>query len=201
MQELSGGPAAPAIGAAGPQGRIEAGPGDSDGGYGGRDSYGGGGYGSQNQNEEQGPDGRALKPWQRGPTGGPAPWQMGRGGGSGGGGGGGGGGGRGGHGTGPDGHAPPSNAPSGPSSLPPWQQTQGHGPPTGPSGGSAAPWGASQHGIPPPPSSAAAAPPWASGAPGAAPGMSYGSTPYGAPVSFHTHIFHFPFTYIIQTNT
>ncbi|RPB15419.1 hypothetical protein P167DRAFT_518612 [Morchella conica CCBAS932] len=171
MQELSGGAPA-AIGGSAQQGRIEAGPTGSDGGYGGRDSYSGqGGYGGQSQPEELGPDGRALKPWQRGPTGGPAPWQMGRGGG-------GGGGGRGGHG-GPEGHAPPPNAPSGPSSLPPWQQG-GHGPPTGPSGG-AAPWAAPHHGGIPPPPSTSAAPPWASGAPGAAPGMSYGSGAYGAP--------------------
>ena len=56
MQELSG--AAPA--GAGPQQRIEAGP----GGY---DNAEGNNYGSEN---------RDLKPWQRGPTGAAAPWQQ-----------------------------------------------------------------------------------------------------------------------------
>lgn len=64
MQELSGG--APVAG--GQQQRIEGGPGgydNGDGGYGGGDN---------------------VKPWQRGPTGGPAPWAQNRGGGGGGGG-------------------------------------------------------------------------------------------------------------------
>ncbi|KAG0640450.1 hypothetical protein HOY80DRAFT_1009011 [Tuber brumale] len=164
MQELSGG-SAPAIGGATPQGRIEAGSGGPDGGYGGRDSYGGGAYGRDNQNDQElGPDGRALKPWQRGPTGGPAPWQMG---------------GRGRGGAPGDSHTPPTNAPTGPSGAP-WQ-SQSHGPPTGPASSAPPPW-AGTHGIPPPPPPASAAPPpWASGAPGAAPGMSYGASPYGAP--------------------
>ncbi|KAA8894785.1 branchpoint-bridging protein [Sphaerosporella brunnea] len=70
MQELGG--SAPALGSSGPQARIEAGPGRDSGfndNYGPRDS----GYGGPQ--EELGPDGRPLKPWQRGPTGGPAPWQ------------------------------------------------------------------------------------------------------------------------------
>lgn len=54
MQELSGG--APV--GAGPQARLEAGPGSYDNGA---EGYGGGG--------------ENLKPWQRGPTGAPAPWQ------------------------------------------------------------------------------------------------------------------------------
>ncbi|KAH0551429.1 hypothetical protein GP486_007355 [Trichoglossum hirsutum] len=62
MQELSGG-GAPADGSA-PQ-RIEAGPGGFD--QGGRESYGGGGFGDDGD--------RNIKPWQRGPTGAAAPWQ------------------------------------------------------------------------------------------------------------------------------
>ncbi|KAL7266639.1 Branchpoint-bridging protein [Rhizina undulata] len=173
MQELSGG-SAPAIGSSGPQGRIEAGPGGQES-FGGRESYGGGyggrehGYGGHREEPELGPDGRALKPWQRGPTGGPAPWQTNRG--------------R------NDNHAPPPNAPSGPSSsLPPWQQPQAHGIPTGPSGGSSLPpW---QQAPPPPPPQPAAEAPWAKpsqpmypppGPYGAPPGVSSLSQHYGAP--------------------
>lgn len=57
MQEIGGGGAASA---GGPQMRIE-------GGAGGYDNAGADGYGGEQ---------RDLKPWQRGPTGGPAPWQQ-----------------------------------------------------------------------------------------------------------------------------
>ncbi|KAI5853556.1 branchpoint-bridging protein [Tricharina praecox] len=157
MQELGG--SGPAIEGPGPQARIEAGPG-RDGGYG--DNYGGreGGFGGGQ--EELGPDGRPLKPWQRGPTGGPAPWQR------------------------RDG--PPTKAPTGPSggsNITPWQQPQGA--PTGPSAGTAAPWAQPGGGIPPPPPPPASGVlPWAAAAPGApgaapgAPGMGYSSA-YGPP--------------------
>lgn len=58
MQELSGGGA---VGSAGPQHRIEA---------------GAGGYENQRPDNYGGRDEQNLKPWQRGPTGAPAPWQQ-----------------------------------------------------------------------------------------------------------------------------
>lgn len=58
MQELSGGGA---VGGAGPQHRIEA---------------GAGGYDNQRPDNYGGRDEQNLKPWQRGPTGAPAPWQQ-----------------------------------------------------------------------------------------------------------------------------
>jgi len=61
MQELGG--SAPPLEGGRPQGRIESGP-SQDGGYG--DNYGGRDRG-YNVQEEVGPDGRPLKPWQRGP--------------------------------------------------------------------------------------------------------------------------------------
>ncbi|KAI9794543.1 MAG: hypothetical protein M1816_004430 [Peltula sp. TS41687] len=63
MQELSGG--APVGGGNAPQ-RIEAGPGGYDNG---RESYGRGNGGYEADGD------RDVKPWQRGPTGGAAPWQ------------------------------------------------------------------------------------------------------------------------------
>jgi splicing factor 1 len=154
MRELGGSAPAPLDGP-GPQARIEAGPGQENS-Y--SDNYGARDRGSFSGQEELGPDGRPLKPWQRGPTGGPAPWQVNR-----------------------SRDGPPSKAPTGPSGgsgLPPWQQPS-HGPPSGPSGG--APW-AQPAGIPPPPPppSTGSVLPWASGAPGAAPGMGYSSA-YGPP--------------------
>ncbi|KAF2141887.1 uncharacterized protein K452DRAFT_287856 [Aplosporella prunicola CBS 121167] len=56
MSELGGGGAPAAIGGSAPQQRIEAGPG----------GYEADGYGND----------RDMKPWQRGPTGGPAPWHQ-----------------------------------------------------------------------------------------------------------------------------
>ncbi|KAF8251720.1 hypothetical protein K440DRAFT_595188 [Wilcoxina mikolae CBS 423.85] len=144
MQELGG--SAPSIEGSGPQARIEAGP-SRDSGYNDtyRDNYGGA--------EELGPDGHPLKPWQRGPTGGPAPWAVNR----------------------PREGGPPK-APTGPSAAP-WQQP----PPSGPSG-SAAPW-QSQPPPPPPPAASGVMPWGAPPPPppGAAPGMGGYSSAYGPP--------------------
>ncbi|KAF8466987.1 hypothetical protein BDZ91DRAFT_793968 [Kalaharituber pfeilii] len=85
MQELSGGAPSTIGGGAAPR-AIESGPGGS---YG--DNRGQGGYGGRNYDNDNGND-RNLKPWQRGPTGGPAPWQRSR-----------------------DDRGPPRDAPTGPS--------------------------------------------------------------------------------------
>ena len=142
FQELGGAPSA------GPQARIEAGSGSYDQG----DSYGGG---------------RDAKPWEKGPTGAPAPWQRPRDEGRGGGGGGSGG------------------------AAPPWaQRNEPQGGYGGASGGApgAAPW---QQAAPPPPPPGGAG--YGYGYPGSngygeqggytapPPGLPQNYTPYGAP--------------------
>lgn len=141
MQELSGGSPA-AIGSGSAPRAIENGPG---GNY---DDNRSGGYGGGRGYENDNGGDRGLKPWQRGPTGGPAPWQR------------------------RDERGPPRDAPTGPSGsgagLAPWQQS-GHG---GSSAGSAAPWAqnnlhqSSHHGAP-----HASANPW-NAVPSAPPAMS-----------------------------